>query len=510
MVSVPLHQYIRHSLICTLCMVSFATAQDWPQLQHDAARSGRTTDEVRPPYRARWIWLGPQASLRNKHSNAAWTDDLDVREGYSYAMPASVPFTFAHTVQPVVVRGRLFAGTMEGRAHAIDASDGATLWTADIPGGTIVTAAIAGDAVIFVTVRGVVHAFATEGGGTVWTRDLGRASTTAPCVAGARVYVADHGGTVRCLSTVDGSTLWERRLPAPVQGGLAADSTTVFVGAENMTVYALDAATGTVRAERRVRGQSFRLLHPVLHNGTLWMQSCMTPAMGSEYVMETLMDDSPSFTEEETNILRWLNGDTNGGRWPDASPDWRHLHALRADDLAERFLVACGPVEGVGMPPAPPCIDNSGRVLAWWKTRFPTLTHEGAFGTKYSMDIAAVAQNSGRRERIDHGRFSNMFPGPESDNLYAMSVGGEWLWLRQNFRGTQVINLASSEHRFVSAPIRHNDGGTFLADVVYVDSRNHAVSTAQRPATGRVAPAIVGTRVYQCEEFGITCIEHMP
>jgi hypothetical protein len=504
---------LRHivSSACLLALVTgLAAAQEWPQLQHDAARSGRTADEVRPPYRARWIWLGPQQTLRNRHSNAGWSDDLDTRDGYSYPVPASVTITIAHTVQPVVSAGRVFAGSMDGKAFAIDAESGSTLWSADIPGGTIVTAAVAGTVVLFATLRGALHAFDVADGSAKWTRDLGRSVTCAPCVANGRVAVADHGGVARCFDAQSGALLWERRLPAPVQGGIAADSATFYLGAENMAVYALDASTGAIRAQHRVRGQSFRMLHPVLHAGTVWMQSCMTPAMGSEYVMETLMSDSPSFEEEEANILRWLGGDTNGGRWPEASPDWRHLHALRSSDLTERYTVACGPVEGVGMAPDPPCVDNSGRVLAWWKTRYPTLTHEGAFGTKYSIDIAAVNQATGKRERIQNGRFSNMFPGPESDNLYAMSVGGDWLWLRQDFRGTQVINLTSSEHRFVSAPIRHNDGASFFADVVYTDTRNPAVRTSQRPATGRAAPAIAGSRVYQCEEFGITCLEHAP
>ena len=33
------------------------TASDWPQLQRDAARLGRSADEVAPPYRARWLWF---------------------------------------------------------------------------------------------------------------------------------------------------------------------------------------------------------------------------------------------------------------------------------------------------------------------------------------------------------------------------------------------------------------------------------------------------------------------
>ena len=46
-------------------------------------RTGRTTDSVAPPYRARWIWCGPNLTLRNQDSHTGWTNNLQAREGYS-------------------------------------------------------------------------------------------------------------------------------------------------------------------------------------------------------------------------------------------------------------------------------------------------------------------------------------------------------------------------------------------------------------------------------------------
>ena len=50
---------------------------------------------------------------------------------------------------------------------------------------------------------------------------------------------------------------------------------------------------------------------------------------------------------------------------------------------------------------------------------------------------------TGRRVLIDNGQVGNIWTW-EADNLYAMTVGGDWLWLRQDFRGTHVLNLADS------------------------------------------------------------------
>jgi hypothetical protein len=96
-----------------------------------------------------------------------------------------------------------------------------------------------------------------------------------------------------------------------------------------------------------------------------------------------------------------------------------------------------------------------------------------------------------------------------TQNLYAMSTAGTQLWLRQNFRGTQVIDLATSTARGVSAEIRNRDGGTFNFDVVYKDSGN-PIGRPQTIALGRSAPVIVNGRVFIAEDWGVTAIEHRP
>lgn len=484
-----------------------APAADWPQLQRDAARTGRTSDTVAAPYRARWIWLGPTQTLRNQLSETGWTHDLTSREGYSYPTPSSVSFAISDGVQPVLVNNRLFVGTLDGGAYGINAFDGSTAWSATLASGTSVTAAVSenGAVVVFATLSGVVHGLSTSNGQQAWSYPCRKAITGAPCVKGSNVHVADHSGRVYAISTSTGSLAWDTSLPAPVMGGMCADDTTLYVGAENMYVYALNLSDGQIRASHRVRGQSFRQLWPVVFNGKVWVSTVTTPIIGSEYVMESLMAGSTSFSQEESNIALWLQGSTN---WTDSGEDWKHLFALNTSNLAEPFTVLAGPAEGCGIACEPVVIDNSGRVLTYFKTRYPTLTkaNGGVFGTAYSVDIAAVDQTNGHRIRIDNGQFANPWPW-ETDNLYAMSVAGNILWLRQNFRGTLIINLANSTSRGVSAEIRHRDGGNFMFDVVYRDQLPE-IGTTQRGFSERAAAIVVGDTVYITENFGITAIEN--
>jgi hypothetical protein len=295
---------------------------------------------------------------------------------------------------------------------------------------------------------------------------------------------------------------------AAVDGDIAADATSVYVPAEDLYVYALATSTGGITAQHRVWGQSFQHTNPMIFNGKLWVTSVMGPARGNEYTFDTLLDGATTFDVEETLTARWLNADTNGGSWPEAARDWRHLFALNLPALDEPFTILCGPSEGVGNPPESMMVDNLGRILAWFKTRYPTLTHLGAFGTNYSVDIAGVNQTDGHRVRIDNGKFSGMWPGPEADNLYQMSVGGSYLWLRQRFRGTEIINLSTSDYHLVEAAVGERDGGNFtFADVVYVPTGNPPPS-AHPDSAGHAAVVISGTQVYLSEPFGIIALEH--
>lgn len=468
-----------------LCIATAASAADWPQLQGNAARTGRTTDTIDPPYKFKWAWMGPGSTQTA----------LPLTGGSS--------LTIAGRVQPVIVGGRVFIGSMEGGAYAINATTGQTLWSATIPGGTLATAAVNGTVVIFVTLRGTVHGFDVSSGAQVWTYDTKYSITAAPCVDSNRVYIANHHGDVVALNAGTGTVLWSQRVGAPVDGDIAADTTAVYVPAENMNVYAIGATTGTINAQHRVMGQSFQDTNPVVFNGKLWVTSAPGPAKGSEYQMEGILANVTSLAQEESVIQAYLNGDTaNGGS--DASSDWRHYFALNLTDLSEPFVILAGPSEGTGHVPDSMVIDNSNRVLAYFKTKFPTLTRADGqvFGTSYSIDIAAVDQTTGHRIPINNGHLANSWPW-ETDNLYHMTIAGNYLWLHQSFRGTQNIQLATSTARLVQAYLANEDGANYsFADIVYGLRPN----TGQNSTDSWMGVAVSGVQAYIAENFGVVAI----
>jgi hypothetical protein len=481
---------------------------DWPQLAREPSRTAHALRGVPPPYRARWIWCGPERTLRNKAANAAWPDDLAIgtKSGPDYPMPVKVPFTLAGRAQPVVADGRVFIGDIDGNVYSLSLDDGRTLWIGENPGGTCAALAVVGELVIATAIPGGITAFDVTTGRRQWRVDIPKAITGAPLVISGTVFSGCHDGRVYAVDASSGKLLWaSTNLGAPIVGELCGDANAVYVGAENMFFHKLNAATGNGLAKTRLNGQSFRLLHPVLHEGLLFVQTVQPICVGSEYVMESVMRDSPDIATEQKNILRWLSGDTNGGEWRDASPAWKHLFVLRSDDLTEPFTVPNGPADGCGSPAPPPVVDGNGRVLAWFKTAHPTLTAKGSFGTRYSMDISAIDLHTGLRAPIDNGHLSGTTG--ETDNLFALSSGGAFLYLRQRFRGTKVIDLQRSTSHLIQAAVRTRDGGTWLADVVYRD-RGGLPGCSQQSLSGREAVVLTGDKLLFAEEYCVTCVEH--
>jgi outer membrane protein assembly factor BamB len=495
-------------LACLLILLApCARTQDWPQFQQNAQRHSCVPAGPAGPYRARWIWCGPQAALRNHAARADWGDDLAGRDGYSYPLPKSVPMTFAEGMQPVHAGGVLYALDQEGQAYAIDIADGSTRWTGQNPGGSVNSPLIAGQHLICASITGRVTALNLTDGKEAWSLSTARAITGSPALINKSIYFAEHGGDVYRLDAATGRVRWKTRLGGPCVGGIAADERGCYLGAEDKYFYALNAADGSVRAKTRLVSQGFRMLWPVIHHDTVLVQVVGTVCVGSEHIFDEVLQSGLDPGDEQRNIRRWLDGDDNGGAWKWASADMKHLYALDAQTLKERFIVPNGPSEGCGYPADPPVIDNDDRALAWFRTRFPTFTNnQPSFGTRFTLDISAIDPRTGDRVPIDNGRFTGQ--GAETDNAFAFSIGGDTLFLRQRFRGTHAMDLKHSRHYLVQVESRSRDGGQWPAPVSYVASGNVGIRTPSRPAaTARTAPSIASDAIFFAEPYCITCVE---
>jgi outer membrane protein assembly factor BamB len=471
--------------------------------------------------------MGPDHVLRNarsKPNDPAWTDDLAARDGHNYRMPESVDFSFSGSMQPILSAGRVFVADLQSKVYAIDVEDGTTLWQGPLPGGSIYPGVAGDSTVAFASIRGVVVGFDVRSGRVKWRVDTRKAITSAPALVEGICYVASQSGRVYGIEMNTGRVgMRSEYLGAPILGGLCVRDGKVYVGTEAMEAIALQAATGKVLARQTLPGQSFRMLWPVATGSKVIFTTVPAICVGSEYVNDPVLAGTPGvrigwqpdlkpgypdLASEQQALGKWLAG---------KGAAWQTCFALDPATLRKDYIVATGATEGCGTPPNPPTLDGSDRPLVWWATAYPTLTASRSFGTNFTNDLGPFDPQTGRRIPIDNGRLAGQTQ--ETDNLYALTVGGDYVFLRQTFRGTTCINLKTSRMTRISAMYRRQDGGRWLAAVNYAAGRvkGNAVSwpdsVRRVPESapcirGRAAPAIGRGVLLQTEPFAVTCIEH--
>ncbi len=207
---------------------------DWPMLGHDARRSGATRTEIRPPFERKWYRLFPDEGLMAG-------------------------------VQPVAAGGKVYAGTLAGVLHALDAETGEDIWTFPAGGPILHTCAVSGDRVFFGAADGKIYA--VSGGRLLWAVQTGAAVWNAPAVCSGLVLVGSRNGKLYAVDEKGGSVRWTASTGGPLLSSPAADEKVgrVYIASEDLRIYAVDLQDGNLAWKSvKLPGVSFRGYHPVI------------------------------------------------------------------------------------------------------------------------------------------------------------------------------------------------------------------------------------------------------
>jgi outer membrane protein assembly factor BamB len=438
-------------------MGASAWARDWPQLQADSCRTGRTTDEVRQVtpgqsdnnsgWRLKWAWSG---------------DDLITRG--SQPLPKKATAAVCGLVQPIAAEGRVFFGALDGGVYAVDLEEGKQLWRFPTGGPICHTAAWTDGVVIVTSADSSVYGIDAETGKKLWNLQTGAALVTAPCVADGMAYVSGRDGFMYALEAKTGALLWKRNLGAPMQNSPAVGLGKLFVGSEDMVFHAIDIRDGNELWRHPVMGQSIWHFFPVVdEKNRLVAFHTMSVVGGAEnacyQAMENLLASLPenNWPAEREALLKHLK---------EEAPDRRNFYVLNADTGEEPFFAPAALVGGNNDVPMPPVIDNQGRMLIYWRTKSSRFIG-GTFGTKWPPDIGPVDTKTGDRIKLD------LLPDRQAielDNNFFLTVGGACLYGSNHFRGAWYMDMRPGTGKTygVSRPYAiDRDGGYPLAEGAY-------------------------------------------
>lgn len=439
-----------------------APSEDWPQLQHDPRRSGRSPVSVVPGYQAKWVWVDEAHVTRNFIS----------QKGSSIRYPNPRTVILAGDVQPIVAEDKVFFGACNGEFYALNGTDGSTVWKKQLGGPILHTAAYGQGNVVVGCMDGNIHAFTASTGAPRWTFPTEAGISVAMLLVKDTVYAGSRDGCFYAVDLASGQLIWKYRTVAgsaddphsgaPIMQSAASDGERIFFGAENMFFYALDARTGRELWRRKLGGQSFLYSWPVVGQG-LVMTFVMPPEGLSEFKAEKELDALPSRQPNESRVEYaariWPQERAALRRWLAENPIYRNFYVMKTDDGNSPYPeeVPMGRVGGIGYPGRAPVIDRDGRILLYWRTRSSVFLTGGTFGTKYTPDLGAMDPATG--DRIWFNASSPM--GAEIDNNFTLTVGGDYVYLNNHMRGAHCLNLRNGSSVRATSILADWDGANF-------------------------------------------------
>jgi len=443
----------------------FALGADWPQVQHNAQRTGWTEEEVGPPYRLRWVWFGDVSATRREDFPSRSTDGL------------------AANVQPIIVNDVVYVGSVLGRVYAIDARTGNNLWVQELGRPVMHTLAVADGVVIVPGMDRSVHGLDAKTGRKIWRLSADAGFSSGILVAGNQAVAGSRSGVLYAFDPASGAVRWQRDLGAPINNTPASAAGVVYLAAEDMNAYAIRLADGSVLWSTVLEGQSNRDYWPVVVNDLVIFRPMYAFNCGKNFdECERILDrHGGGWADEREGLLKYLNED----------PSRQTMFVLDTATGKRRFIPPMGLVTTGNGPAYPPAVSPSGKLYTVWRAR-AGLWHGGTFWTKYQPQIDPMDLTTG--DRIVNGLRPRGSQSIEIDNDFMFSGAGRFMFGKNSFRGTFFINVETGD---IGGVLRdYSDGFPLAANALVLYGKPGSGVPGPRGGTGEAAVAASNGRLF--------------
>lgn len=161
-------------------------------------------------------------------------------------LSASAPAVVGDVVYATI----LLDGHGGGRAVALRASTGATIWSRALPSRSESSPLVDHGRVFFGSESGTVYALRAGNGSVAWSYHAEGAVKASPTLKGGVLYFGDYSGHVQAVSEATGRRLWRSGSEGALLGSGTFYSTAaavygrVYLGNTDGRMYAYDASTG--------------------------------------------------------------------------------------------------------------------------------------------------------------------------------------------------------------------------------------------------------------------------
>jgi outer membrane protein assembly factor BamB len=220
---------------------------------------------VRPPFRH--VWRSSETALLEfppvmsgkrifQLADDAILSAIDKNDGRLLwrrrlgTLSASTPAIVGGTIY-VTILARDGAGE-GGRAVALRAKNGSTIWSRDLPSRSESSPMVDKGKVIFGSEDGAVYALNASNGRTIWTYRAAGAVKGSPTLAHGILYFGDYSGQVQAVGERNGRRIWASGSEGAALGSGTFYSTAayaygrIYLGNTDGRIYAYDARSGSL------------------------------------------------------------------------------------------------------------------------------------------------------------------------------------------------------------------------------------------------------------------------
>jgi outer membrane protein assembly factor BamB len=188
------------------------------------------------------------ANADNSYGNQLYA--LDAQTGAIVWGPVSVSGTYFGSGL-TYENGRVFLLMFDGGLHAFNASNGAALWTAQLPGYWYEASPNAYGGIVFISGNAGLSAVDETSGTILWNVPAGTTDWASPAVSSEGVYMQEgYGCNASAYDPVLGTGLWQTKSPCNSPWGYASVvKNGIFFGRVGGSLDLFDAITGTSKGQ---------------------------------------------------------------------------------------------------------------------------------------------------------------------------------------------------------------------------------------------------------------------
>jgi uncharacterized repeat protein (TIGR01451 family) len=172
---------------------------------------------------------------------------------------------------PAVANGVIYVGSLDQNLYALKASTGAKLWSFATGGGVGSSPAVVNGVVYIGSYDHHVYALNASTGAKLWSYTTGDFVFSSPAVVNGVVYFGSGDHYVYALKASTGTLLWRFKTLDSVSSSPAVASGVVYIGSDDHNLYALNATTGSKRWSLTT-GEIVRS-SPAVANGVVYIGS---------------------------------------------------------------------------------------------------------------------------------------------------------------------------------------------------------------------------------------------